>query len=457
MTNRKREHLLLGLALAALVFPTTAQAADADSSGDSFISREEFNGLRADLQTLRDDWTRTYQLKTPNTTRSLSLGGTLQERYTIYEDGKTPSFFTTPFASLTLTGNLYKDYLEGHNLDYSVGYNAAKATLNDANLKYAIFSSTDTEGPQLSATLGQQLVPFGLEAQVQDNVKPTINNALFMTNYGFGRDVGVQLKGDILANNDYGNNYRVALLQYQLAVLNGNGANTSADTNTDKDYVGRLVLNYTGDYNSTLRGLALGASIYQGSKFNSVNAYPTGQGGSVKVTNTAGTVVTVPVPTATPIVQSGNYEVQRVGADLSYVNVPFGFTAEIIESKEQTETAVLANKGQKIYIARDGTLNTRASTVTLFYEFGEQFLTDYRNQTRSDDWWPTTYQFFVRGDLWDPNTLQDNDEQYVGTAGFNLFFAQTTKLQINYLAKQNEGDPYGLHGSEWDFQFQYGF
>ena len=50
-----------------------------------------------------------------------------------------------------------------------------------------------------------------------------------------GRDIGLQFYGDLISGDGYG------ILSYNLAVLNGNGANTR-DSNKSKDVAGRLIL-----------------------------------------------------------------------------------------------------------------------------------------------------------------------------------------------------------------------
>jgi hypothetical protein len=54
----------------------------------------------------------------------------------------------------------------------------------------------------------------------------------------------------------------------------------------------------------------------------------------------------------------------------------------------------------------DAVIRTSASrdshTATAFYSFGEQFLRSIRTSGKFDDWWPKTYQPFVRYDRYDP-------------------------------------------------------
>jgi len=88
--------------------------------------------------------------------------------------------------------------------------------------------------------------------------------------------------------------------------------------------------------------------------------------------------------------------------------------------------------------------------------FGEQFVAGFRNQGRYDDWWPKTYQPFVRFDYYDPNIDNDDDQIEILTAGVNVFFAETTKLQFNYNRRNDHANPLGA-SNELLGQVQFGF
>jgi hypothetical protein len=97
--------------------------------------------------------------------------------------------------------------------------------------------------------------------------------------------------------------------------------------------------------------------------------------------------------------------------------------------------------------------------------FGEQFVSGFRNQGRYDDWWPKTYQPFVRYDRYERNTRTPGDRVEVVTVGLNIFFAETTKFQLNYNWRRdgrviNDAKTIKVlqHPShEFLGQFQYGF
>ena len=461
--------LALWAALAALL-PGLPLKADTEQQSDT-ISREEFNGLQGDLQTLRDDETRQFQRLTANTLRFVQFGGTIQTRYTFRDDGNPayPNQLTIPLVQLTIRGSLYKDYADGHNLDFSLGLQSGSVTvpagnanvtafsLADANLTYAILATSDLTKPYLSVTLGQQLKIFGSEPQVTEAYKPTINPATWVANEGLQtRDIGLTFSGDFFPNADFGNNYRVALISYQLGLFNGSGQNTStnvaklpagatdnstaytypvADNNQDKDLYARIAFNAPVDYNHWARGLTLGFSAAQ---FHNPGA---NQGAAGNIVN-------------------GDLQSVRYGADLSYVNVPVGFTLEYIQGEDEQLTGTTpANTYLWVKQSYGG-------TATLFYEWGQQFVKDFVNQSRQDDYYPKTYQVFVRGDVWNPNSGGNGtganatqNDVIIGTVGFNAWFASTTKFQFNYQARKNDIG-YGsasFTSDQYLAQFQYGF
>ena len=105
-----------------------------------------------------------------------------------------------------------------------------------------------------------------------------------------------------------------------------------------------------------------------------------------------------------------------------------------------------------------GRLDRSGSTATFFYSFGEQFLSSIKNQGKFNDWWPKTYQPFVRFDTFNNNTNVSGSKITITTYGFNLFFAETTKAQINYNRRvQQNGSSPDVKSNELLAQLQFGF
>jgi hypothetical protein len=457
------------------------------SNVDQPVTRAEINGLAGDINELRDDMNFNYQRLTANTKRPVTIDGLIQTRYTIDHDTTDyPDQFSIPFATLTAVGTLFTDYAGGHNLNFSIGLqygavgyvpttattsaNAAFA-LGDGYLQYVLLPIVDPTKPLLEVNFGQQQKPYGVEPQVADSLKPTINPALWAGPTGFnfsGRDIGLQVLGDLLPNVDFGNNYRIPALQYQLGVFNGNGANTSYDAillpggdegpkapgtvsnpggnawngsnysyssvteaHPVKDLYGRVDWNAPVDYDSPWRGLTIGASGYQDH-----------------------TPVTLAPDTSIPAwVVNEDSERDVYGGDITYANVPVGFTTEFVKGDTHNLASSLISGSH--YWVRTYDQESYGATATLFYEFGQQFNPDYINQTKADDYYPKTYQLFVRSDTWNPNTGIEANSVTEGTVGFNAFFASTTKFQINYQLRRPEGQSF--HYDETLAQFQYGF
>ena len=243
---------------------------------------------------------------------------------------------------------------------------------------------------------------------------------------------------------------RSPLLEYAIGVVNGGGPNQS-DNNAGKDYLARFAVTAPVDYNSWLRELKFGASYQRGDKNILAGAITTATDGSQFSTAVDGIS-------------------ERYGFDVYYNHLPFGVTYEYVVGRDDTFVTNAALAASKSNIAatntgKIGRIESRGQTLTMFYTWGEQWLksSNGNGQGKYDDWWPKTYQPFVRLDRWNPNTANaatsgtDVTGQIdINTVGFNLFFAETTKLQINLndykfqnAAKQGYRD--------FLVQFQYGF
>jgi hypothetical protein len=104
------------------------------------------------------------------------------------------------------------------------------------------------------------------------------------------------------------------------------------------------------------------------------------------------------------------------------------------------------------------TVDEEGYTFTLFYNFGDQFVPSAKQQDRYDDYYPLTYQPFVRFDRWTPDTSYAGIRTDIWTVGFNWFFAQTTKLQLNYnITRDYKGGITVTNIDAFLAQFQFGF
>ena len=435
--------------------PASSGTAEKDPDDES-VNQGDLNGLRQELEVLRDQFQTNYDQKTATTTRALKLGGSSTTSFAATDGPKAANGFGTPSLSLKFSGSLLKDYADGQNVDYVFGANSGGAELalrvQDAYLSYSILPSNDVTKPYLSVYVGQQKKVFGLEATASEEFKPTINGAQFTKGLALDeRDIGVVINGDLFPHLDYGfNKYRVPLFNYSLGVVNGSGPN-KVDDNSTKDIFARVAFNAPVDYNDFLRGLTLGFSGYWGIK--SATATSTATNSSTVPTTTAGQNISVTTKTtATNLSRKGDKN--RYGVDLSYVNTPVGFTLEYVRGEDPSLSNETIKNGTTTP-SKFNTVKSEGYTFTVFYNFGEQFQKSYKDQTRTGDWYPITYQPFLRFDRFDPNVNSAGDATDIWTVGFNWFFAPTTKLQVNWNVKTGESTTPAVN--EYLAQFQYGF
>ncbi|MDR1461663.1 MAG: hypothetical protein LBI68_00730 [Azoarcus sp.] len=424
----------------------TIQQENSDKATSSDVE-----GVRSDLENYKYDQERQYERKDAKSTRDTTIYGTVQLRYQAQSEGTRSgnpapngeryNTFDVPTALLGVRGNLYKDYVEGKNLEYQFslsygkranGTNTADFNLQDAFVRYNFLPTTDgLEGNRLTATIGQQLLPFGIEAQAAEDLRPTINLATAPAQLGlFNRQIGVVFRGDAHSFVDYSANYRAPLFEYALGLINGNYSN-KLDNNNGKAVVGRGAFTLPVDYASWLRELKIGASFYKGSKL-------VAGAGAVNLDS------------------HGRNDIY--GFDIYYNHAPYGATYEYWQGR--SDYAIAANS------TRTREARSTGHTLTLFYTFGDQFFNSVKTAAKFDDSWPQSIQSFYRFDYFDPNRGDEvsgirghgRDTLHVHTIGFNWFFAETTKLQFGinryrYMHETDEQKDY----TEVQTQLQYTF
>lgn len=433
----------------------------ANASGDNEpVTKDDLNGARSDLENFKYQYNREREYNTAQTTRPVAISGVVQIRYgadsVANGNNLTPnsntnnnrhSSFSNGSAAIQFSGLLLKDYEEGRNLAYTlrlaanpnqpIGPNAsANLAVQFANLTYNFLPTLSPEEPRLTATLGQQIIPFGLDAAAPDELKPTINAAQFVGALAPNIDIGALVRGEVGVNYDYGYSYRAPTFVYYAGLVNGTGGNT-ADNNGQKDLFGRAVFTLPAEYNSWLRQLAVGVSYYKGT-----------QNTTILSGADAGKL-------------TGVGKKDRFGFDVYYNHDPVGITYEFIEGRdERSYGAAVATPGNQ-------EIKSRGQVLTAYWNIGSQFL--YANSAlgtipvstgRFDDFWPKSYQLFGRYDVFDPavgkNSATLGYKQVITTVGLNVFFAQTTKFQLNLNSIDNK-NPLRKRDNQVLAQFQYGF
>jgi hypothetical protein len=341
-------------------------AAAGSASGGDAVTREDLDALKDLLdEQIRRGVASRY-------TVNLSGFGILG----YYGFRNSPDTFGLNAAGITLSGNLREDPLDEGDLKYRVSLlfpgNAATAlsrasasststfdpadntvststtvttgkTFVSSPLLTDVFLTWDLLTPKrklepavtLSATFGQQLVPFGQDNFATEDKQPTVKKALYLSRLGIGRDIGLKAEGGVVNRHDPASGVTTPLLAYTLALFNGSGANRN-DDNRDKDFVGKLIVTPSADYFSFFRGLKFGGSYYAGRA---------GAAGTGKVVR------------------------ERVGAEVEWLKKPFLVTGEYV-------------------VGRDDRKKSRGYVGTLFWTPGT--LPDFQPLLRYDRFDPDT-------------------------------------------------------------------
>ena len=126
-------------------------------------------------------------------------------------------------------------------------------------------------------------------------------------------------------------------------------------------------------------------------------------------------------------------------------------------------------QGKTDYNSGSSTAQAKAEghTFTAFYTLGDQFYSSIKSNAKFDDFWPKSLQGYYRYDRYNPNknlaTYLDSSSGRIGeydihSLGINLFFAQTTKFQLQlnrYLYELETATQ--KDNNELQAQFQYTF
>ena len=313
-------------------------------------------------------------------------------------------------AGLTFSGDLRNDPAQDGNLNYALGFAASPSKYVSG---ISVTSTTSANGTYLNATdvyvnwdiktakleaepawtlslkLGQFLLPYGLENPVGEAARPTIYQAQYISNLGFGRDIGVNAYGGFWNVLDPTTGGVTPYLGYNLGFYNGSGANT-LDTNTGKDLLGRLVLTPFPHYFDTFRNLQVGGNFYQGNL-------------------NLGNYATAPTH-------------QRYGADISWLRKPFLFTTEWVHSVDGYDGYTGATNNPKV-----GSPTTAQSSnsyvATLFWTPGT--LPDFQPWVRFDSWNPEASKGLTNAQLATANASNTgNQTRNIYSIGFNWFLWQ---------------------------------
>jgi len=254
--------------------------------------------------------------------------------------------------------------------------------LLDAFISYKRFD------PYFKVSVGQFKAPFGLELTTACQSLHTIDRSLFVNELASPfRDLGIMFFGS--TGELFG---KVDLIKYRLAITNGTGKNTY-DNNSYKDYLARIII-------SPLEWMHIGAS------------YKTGLQKPVK-------------DDMDPDVRT------RWGVDISIEKANVLFQAEYIQGLDQGSSLVGGGCGSEPTIVL-GDFKKNGYMAQILY------MTPWNIQPvlKFESFDPNI--IIGDGNVGDTEDTYKYDKQQDITAGFNYFFNEWTRLQMNYVYKVEE-------------------
>lgn len=236
-------------------------------------------------------------------------------------------------------------------------------------------------GPWAKISAGQFKQPFGLELSTACHALHTIDRSLVVNELASPfRDLGVMVSGGTDTLSLFGlENHNI--FTWSLAYVNGTGKNV-LDNNKYKDFVGRLAF-------SPAKFVTLGGSYRSGKQKNPDN--------------------TITKPD----------ERSRWGADITLEFFNFLIQGEYISGEDKGSKLVGGGCGSEPEVV-EGNFKSNGYWAMLLYET------------------PWRLQPLVKYQSYDPDTDTDYDKLSTLTFGFNYFFNDWTRLQINYLYNVEE-------------------
>ncbi len=270
------------------------------------------------------------------------------------------------------------------NIPYDFSYYAMTELSPTLGGPYILdaYISYNRLGPWAKISLGQFKSPFGLELTTPCHKLHTINRSQVVGDLaGPFRDFGVMISGGTDTLSFFGSKTK-NFFGYQLAILNGNGKNIM-DNNRQKDVVGRLTIH-------PLEFLTVGAS-YRFGKHPNVDA------------------------------DNPEDERSRFGFDAEINYKGFLIQGEYINGTDKGSYTVGGGCGDPLEVIQ-GSVDRKGFFAQAAYMT------------------PWNIQAIVKFEQYEPNMADEavGDVQNVITYGFNYFFNEWTRLQVNYLYKAEE-------------------
>ncbi len=246
------------------------------------------------------------------------------------------------------------------------------------------FISYNRFGPWAKISMGQFKSPFGLELGTPCHKLHTIDRSLVVNELAAPfRDIGVMISGGTDTLSIFGSKTK-NFFGYSLAVLNGTGKNT-LDNNAKKDIVGRLTIH-------PVEFLTVGASYRFGKKLPLIDG-------------------------------SEDDEISRFGLDLEVKYKNLLLQGEYISGSDVGSYTTGGGCGGDLEV-HQGSLDRSG------FFFQALYMTPWNIQP-----------VFKLSNYTVPNAENENidDDKFTMTYGFNYFFNEWTRVQVNYLYNAEKG------------------
>ena len=271
------------------------------------------------------------------------------------------------------------------NIPYDFSYYAMTELSPTLGGPYILdaFITYNRFGPYAKISFGQFRVPFGLEVATPCHKLYTINRSEVANNLAAPfRDFGLMISGGTGDFKLFGSKTE-NLFGYTFALLNGTGLNTP-DNNRKKDIMGRVTF-------KPFEFITLGASYRNG-------YHP-------------------------PLVDDADDDQrERFGFDVELNYKGFKIQGEYIDGSDIGSYSIGGGCGEPLQILQ-GSVDRRGFFAQAMY------MTKWNIQP------------IVKFEKYDPNLDEVeglNDIQNIVTYGFNYYFNEWTRLQVNYLYKAEE-------------------
>lgn len=197
------------------------------------VNQSDADSIRADYALKQQDVKEKQKIFYVLSKSNLSIGGFANFRYKSLEEPGKKDGFDVRRARLDIKGKLSPEWDYRLQTDFAIS-----PKILDAYFTYKPYDYFQVTGGQFKIQFGLEgpASPINIETIDRAQVSDLIGRGKDAIGDQSGRDIGVQLNGSLFKTQS--NRF---LLDYYLGYFNGQGINTSADKNNNKDIVARIV------------------------------------------------------------------------------------------------------------------------------------------------------------------------------------------------------------------------